>query len=98
MFQDEFYYGMFINGNSTTDLRETNKYYSPVITEEQFQVLQERYYKSPTVIRKSRTKDIYEDIKVFDIDFILTEDNYGFTFSLPNKKRFGDKILEANKQ
>jgi len=98
MFQDEFYYGMFINWDTVTDLRETNKYYSPVITEEQFQVLQERYYKNPTVIKKSRTKDIYEDIKVFDIDFIKTEDNYGFTFSLPNKKRYFDKIDEANKK
>ena len=97
MFQDEFYYGMFINGDTIVDLREENKYYQPVITEEQFQILQDRYYKNPTVIKKSKTKDIYDDIKVFDIDFIISEDNYWFTFSLPNKKRYEDKILKANK-
>lgn len=98
MFRDPFYYGMNIVWDTVTDLRESNEYYEPVISEEQFQVLQERYYKNPTVIKKSRTKDIYENIKVFDIDFIFTEDNYGFTFSLPNKKRYLDKIDKANKE
>jgi len=76
MFQDEFYYGMFINGDTIVDLRQENKYYQQVITEEQFQVLQDRYFKNPTVIKKSKTKDIYDDIKVFDVDFIISEDNY----------------------
>ncbi len=98
MFRDEFYYGMFINGDTITDLRETNKYYQAIITEEQFQVLQDRYYKNPIVITKSKTKDVYDDIKVFDIDFILTDDNFWLTFNLPNKKRYEDKILEANKK
>jgi hypothetical protein len=35
---------------------------------------------------------------VFDIDFILTEDNFWLTFSLPNKKRYESKIIEANKK
>lgn len=98
MFRDEFYYGMFINGDTITDLRETNKYYQAIITEEQFQVLQDRYYKNPIVITKSKTKDVYDDIKVFDIDFILTDDNFWLTFNLPNKKRYEDKVLEANKK
>lgn len=97
MFRDEFYYGMFINGESMSDLRETNPYYAPTITEEEFQVLQDRYYANPTVIAKSRTGDIYEELKAFDNSFILTEDNYHFTFSLPNKKRFDNKIKEALK-
>ena len=99
MFQDEFYYGIFKNWDNIIDLREHSKYYEPILTEEQFQVLQDRYYKNPIVISKNtKTKDIYDDIKVFDIDFILTEDNYWLTFSLPNKKRYLDKIEEANKQ
>lgn len=98
MFRDEFYYWMFINGDTITDLRETNKYYQAIITEEQFQVLQDRYYKNPIVISKTQTKDIYDDIKVFDIDFILTEDNFWLTFNLPNKARFKKKIDEANKK
>jgi len=76
IFRDEFYYGMFINWDTITDLRETNKYYKQVITEEQFQVLQDRYYKNPIVISKTKTKDVYEDIKAFDVDFIITADNF----------------------
>ena len=98
MFKDEFYYGVFINWDTITDLRETNKYYQAVITEEQYQVLQDRYYKNPVVIAKSRTKDIYSDIKAFNNDFIITDDNYHLTFSLPNKKRYFSKIEEANKK
>lgn len=98
MFRDEFYYGMFINWDTITDLKEVNPYYKAVITKEQFQILQERYYKNPAVISKSKTKDIYEEIKGFENDFITTEDNYNLTFSLPNKKRFENKIIEANKE
>lgn len=98
MFQDEFYYWMFINWDTITDLRESNSYYKAIISEEQYQILQDRYYKNPTVIKKSITKDIYEDIKVFDVDFIITEDNYGFTFSLPNKKRYLNKIEKAGNE
>lgn len=99
MFQDEFYYGMFKNWDNIIDLREHNKYYEPILTEEQFQLLQDRYYKNPIVIsKKVKTKDIYDEIKVFDIDFILTEDNYWLTFSLPNKKRYTDKIDEASEK
>lgn len=98
MFRDEFYYGMFINWDTITNLRETNKYYSPLITEEQYQILQDRYYKNPIVVIKSKTKDIYDDIKTFDSDFLITEDNFSFTFSLPNKKRYFNKIEELSKE
>jgi DNA invertase Pin-like site-specific DNA recombinase len=98
MFRDEFYYGMLINWDTTTDLRTISKYYKPIITEEQFQLLQDRYYKNPIVISKTKTKDVYEDIKVFDVDFIITADNFWVTFNVPNKKRFETKIEEANKK
>ncbi|MDQ7023457.1 MAG: recombinase family protein [Candidatus Gracilibacteria bacterium] len=99
IFTDEFYYGIFKNGDNIIDLRESSKYYEPIISEEQFQILQDRYYKNPIVIsRNTKTKDIYDDIKVFDIDFIVTDDNFGLTFSLPNKKRYEDKIVKASKE
>jgi len=97
IFRDEFYYGIFINWKSIVDLRETNKYYKPLITEEQFQILQDRYNKNPTVIARHRTKDIYEDLKAFHNSFIISKDNFHFTFSLPNKKRFEGKIEKQNK-
>lgn len=97
LFIDEFYYGMLINWDTVSDLRDTNPYYKAIITEEQHKIIKGRYELSPQVIKKTRTKDIYEDIKVFDVDFIFTEDNFGLTFSLPNKKRYTDKIEKANK-
>lgn len=36
-------------------------------------------------------------IKVFDVDFIFTDDNFWLTFNLPNKNRYEKKIKEANK-
>lgn len=96
MFLDEFYYWMLINWESVSDLRDTNPYYQPIITDEQHQLLKDRHSINPLVVKKTRTKDIYEDIKVFDVDFIFTEDNYWLTFSLPNKKRYTNKIEKAN--
>lgn len=96
MFRDEFYYWMFISWDNIVDLTEYNTYFKPIITQEQYEILQDRYYRNPVVISKTKTKDIYEDIKVFDVDFILTDDDFWLTFSLPNKKRFEEKIKNAN--
>lgn len=98
IFKDEFYYWILINWDNVTDLRETNRYYEPVITEEEFQILQDRYFKNPKVISNTKTKDIYDWIKAFDVEFILTHDNFWLTFNLPNKNRYDKKIEEANKE
>ena len=100
MFKDEFYYWMLINWDTITDLRDNNlnPYYKEIITEEQYEILQERYYNNPKVINKSITKDEHDDIKVYDTDFILTEDWYWMTFNIPNKLRHRKKISkEAEK-
>ncbi|NUJ97482.1 recombinase family protein [Candidatus Gracilibacteria bacterium] len=100
MFKDEFYYGMLVNGDTITDLRDNllNPYYKAIITEEQYQILQDRYYNNPKVANKSVTKDEHDDIKVYSTDFILTEDGYGMTFNIPNKLRHRKKIeKEAQK-
>lgn len=98
LFKDEFNYGVFINWEFSTDLRKENEYYEPIITEEEYQILQDRYYSNPITKAKSITKDIYEDIKAFDNDFIISEDDYHFTFSLPSSWRYKKKIEEANKK
>ncbi|EKD66117.1 MAG: resolvase protein [uncultured bacterium (gcode 4)] len=99
IFRDEFYYGMFINWDAISNLREMNKYYKPIITEEQFQILKDRYNNNPVVKTKSENKDIYDDIRVFDNDFIICDSTSWLTFSLPSKnQRFEPKIEEANKK
>ncbi len=98
MLRDEFYYGMFINWDTISDLRETNPYYKPMITEEQFQIIKARVENNPISITKTKKFDIYEEITPFENSFLITEDNYHLTFSLPNKKRYFSKIEEANKK
>ncbi len=97
MFKDEFYYWMFINWDTISDLRDTNPYFEAIITEEQFQLIKSRIENNPISITKTKKYDIYEEIVPFDNSFIIADDNYHLTFSLPNKQRYFDKIKEANK-
>lgn len=92
MFSDSFYYGMFVNGETITDLRETNPYFRPMILEKDFYIIESRRRNNPATITKMQGKDEFDEIKVFDTDFIVTDDNYGLTFTLPNRKRFDEKI------
>ena len=94
IFQDDFYYGTFIHWENSVNLKETNKYYVPIITESEFDILQERYFKHPNVNKKWKTNDIFESIRIFDNDFILTEDGYHYIFSLPNRKQRFDPLIE----
>lgn len=96
MLRDDFYYGMFINWDTISDLRETNPYYKPMITAEEFQIIKSRVENNPISITKTKKYDIYEEITPFDNSFIITEDNYHLTFSLPNNKRYFNKIKDAS--
>ena len=96
IFKDEFYYGIFINGEAHVDQRKHNPYYIPMITEDQFQIIMDRYRANPLINSKSIVKDEYDEIRSFENDFILTEDNFHLTLSLPNPKRHKDKIVKAN--
>ena len=56
---------------------EVNPYFKPIVSEDEFQILQESYYLNPaSLVYRSKTKDEYENLKVFDIDFLFTEDNF----------------------
>lgn len=95
MFRDDFYYWKLISWDNFVNLLEVNPYFKPIVSEDEFQILQESYYLNPaSLVYRSKTKDEYENLKVFDIDFLLTEDNFWLTFNIPNKKRFSDKIIE----
>ena len=82
MFRDEFYYWMFINWEAISDLRETNEYYKPTITEEQHQIIIDRYNENPITKGKYKVSDEQDDIRSFENDFIVSEDDFHFTFSL----------------
>lgn len=91
-----FYYGIFIHWKTITDLKEFNQYYKPVITEEQYWILKARYDDKTKKGPHTEKFDIYDEICPFENGFIQTEDQHGLTFTLPNKKRFFDKLDKLN--
>lgn len=97
---DPFYYGILISGNNETDLRDgANPYYQPLITEEEHQILLDRYIRAnPASLRTYKTSEEYDDIKPFPNKFILY-DGQGLSFELPNPKRFRTALakLKVNK-
>ncbi len=92
LWRDEFYYGIYINGDNVTDLRETNLDYIPMISEEQHAILKSRHEWNTKSVKKTKHKDEYAEIAIFDNEFIKTQDWYGLSFSLPNPRRFKKKI------
>lgn len=90
---DPFYYGVWQYWETSTDLRELNKYYKPIITEEEWKILMERYeWNQPKLVKKERKK---ENLSFYPLDeeMVKTDDNkYTFTPNLPNKKRFREKL------
>lgn len=95
---DEFYYGILIHWEATQDLREVNPYYKPVISEEQFQILKDRKEDRNKRWAVTKKKDVYEEISPFSNEFILTEDWYRLTFTLPNVQRFKKKLEKEKKE
>lgn len=92
MFRDPFYYGKFVHGDNVTDLRETSSAFVPMITEEQHYILMDRHLWNAKAVKKSKHKEEYADIAIFDNDFIKTSDWYWLSFGLPNRQRFENKI------
>lgn len=77
-------------------MSQYNQYYKPVITEEQYWILKGRYDDKTKKGPHIEKLDVYDEICPFENGFIQTEDEHGLTFTLPNKKRFFDKLDKAN--
>lgn len=95
---DEFYYGVYIHGDYVSNQLEDNPHYKPVITEQEHKILKARFDNNTQRATKSATKDIYADIRIFDDRFIKTADTTRdsfFCFTLPNPKRYKDKLWIA---
>lgn len=96
--RDPFYYGMFVFWKHSVDLKEVSKYYKPVITEEEHQILIERYYWNVKQrISPSATKDENSDFMPFNRGQFITHDGYVMVHNLPNKARFAKKLKELQK-
>ena len=95
---DEFYYGIFICGDTSTDLRDSNPYYKQMIEHSEHKQLLIRYQsKNPVTLRKIKPTDEYYYVKPFDNWFIITEDGRKLTFNLPSKHRYLKKLAELQK-
>lgn len=71
-----FYYGMYISGNSTVDMREPgmNPYFEPMITEEEHEVLVARYEKKADYAQPKKKKDEYDTVTPYVRGTVTTED------------------------
>jgi len=93
---DDFYYWKLISGDNEVDLRDgINPYYEHLITEDEYLILLDRHLKNnPTSLRTYKTKEEYDDIMPFPNKFIQYNWTDGLSFSLSNKKRYIDKLVE----
>jgi hypothetical protein len=60
---EEFYYGMYVYGNSVVDLREVNPYFKPLITEDEHCILLERFKKKAKQTLLSTKEDKYAAVR-----------------------------------
>jgi DNA invertase Pin-like site-specific DNA recombinase len=91
---DHFYYGRFIHGQNETDLRESNEYYKPMITEEEHSALYSRYINNHKERAKKELKKENEMVYPFERWMVITPDGYSMTPNIPNKKNRLIPILE----
>lgn len=92
MRKDSFYYWISIHWKNETDLRKSNPYYKPIISEEEYQILIERYWSKNSQKTIKVRKE--ENIEIIPIDegIVKTQDWYALSSYLPNKKRFIKKL------
>lgn len=91
---DPFYYWMYSRGDEVTNLRELNTWYEPLISEEDHQILIERYYENKWPKPIHEVKEEFYYAMPLPQDFIKTPDNYSLTFNIPNINRFRKKLIK----
>ena len=93
MWEDSFYYWMLVVWEARHDLRKTNKYFKPMITEEEYSVLIEQKCKNRCSLMPKVISDDYEKyLMPFARGFIINEWGTALTFNVPNKNRFIKKL------
>lgn len=95
---DEFYYGVFICGDSEINLRDANPYYKPMIEKSEHTQLLVRYQnKNPIILRKIKPNEEYYELRLFDNGFIITEDGRTLGFDFPNRYRHVERLAKVQK-
>ena len=96
IFRDSFYYGEFKYWSKKINLIETNKFFRPTISEEEFSLLQSKI-KVKRILNREKTS-LYNKLQPFSDRFIITEDWYKCSFYLHRSKKWREKILKLSKQ
>jgi hypothetical protein len=95
---DEFYYGIYNSGWVSSDQREQNPYYKPLITVEEYQILWDRYAKKSKDLSPKEIKEELHELMPVPRGKILDCDGFAMSFTLPNKNtRFVPKMKELQK-
>ncbi len=85
---DPFYYGVWIHGNNNiNDLRDIDKNFKPMISEEEFNILQERKESRTPSDRKFNKDNSLNTIRVVKNGFLINPKGLEFSLSLPNRKQ-----------
>jgi hypothetical protein len=96
VWKDPFYYGMFQRGQSVVDLREVSNLYKPMMTEDEYNILRERYSDKRKLETIKKKKSEYDCISPLPEGMlIMQEDGFKFTRYLPNKQRRETKLIKA---
>ena len=90
--KDPFYYGILISGEQVVDQRELNPHYQPMITADEFQLLEERRDEKKTSETIQKIREDHNELSIVPRDFLISEDGYALTLNLPNKQRFTKKL------
>jgi len=96
IFRDTFYYWIFKHSWREIDLRKINKYFKPLISYEEYILLQNKI-----INKKDVNKEIwklYKEIEPFSLWFIRTEDDYKCSFYISHSKIWKEKLISMNKK
>lgn len=99
IWKDPFYYGLYINGNASSDLNISNPYFRPLISEEEYTILVERL-NNDTNWKAKDTRNENEEVNPIPKGLIKTTDWKILSHDFPNKntrhKPNLDKLKKTN--
>ena len=97
VWRNQFYYGMFVSKEAYYDLRELNPYFEPIISEEEYDLLQERL-KKRSKERTKEVKDENQELYPVETNILTAPDGKSFTCSIPNINTRHKKNLKELKK
>ena len=98
IWRDSFYYGIYERGENWVDLRELWAGYEPLISQEEYEILIDRYNDRTKREVNKKKKDEYDCISPIPEGMLSTKEGwYMLTRYLANPQRFKNKLAELQK-